>query len=134
MGTGGLVMSKGYTLIEVLVVLVVMGLAAALVAPALLPRRSDPAAVVTLVRHARAAAIRRAEAISLRIEASGAWRMDGAASIQAGAIATGRLPSPPPAAVTLVFSPLGSCSPDVESAAAGQALGLDPLTCEAAGR
>ena len=133
MGTGGLVMSKGYTLIEVLVVLVVMGLAAALVAPALLPRRSDPAAVVTLVRHARAAAIRRAEAISLRIEA-GAWRMDGAASLQAGAIATGRLPSPPPAAVTLVFSPLGSCSPDVESAAAGQALGLDPLTCEAAGR
>ena len=125
---------KGYTLIEVLVVLVVMGLAAALVAPAFLPRRSDPDGVVGLVRQARTAAIRRAEEISLRIEASGAWRLDAAASLQAGAIATGRISSPPPAAVTLVFSPLGSCSPDVESGAAGQALGLDPLTCEAAAR
>src|SRR5881396_118968 len=131
---GGLVVFKGYTLIEVLVVLVVMGLAAALVAPAFLPRRSDPDGVVGLVRHARAAAIRRAEEISLQIEASGAWRLDAAASLQAGAIATGRISSPPPATLTLVFSPLGSCSPDVESAAAGQALGLDPLTCEAAAR
>lgn len=124
-------MPKGYTLIEVVVVLVVMALAAGLVVPALTVRRHPTAGVIALIGEARAVAIRRAEAVYLRVEASGAWRMDGAASSRAGAIATGRLAPAPAVPLTLVFSPLGSCAPDVETAPAAEPLGLDPLTCEA---
>lgn len=125
-------MSKGYTLIEVVVVLVLMALAVGLVAPALTGRQHSTAGIIALIGEARATAIRRAEAVYLRIEGSGAWRMDGAASSQAGAIAMGRVTPAPDAPLTLVFSPLGSCAPDVATAPAAAPLGLDPLTCEAA--
>lgn len=124
-------MPRGYTLIEVIVVLVLMALAVTLVAPALIARRDAAPALAALVGQSRATAIRRAEAVYLRIEASGAWRMDGAASSQVDAIATGRVTPAPAAPLTLVFSPLGSCAPDVATAPAAEALGLDPLTCEA---
>ena len=124
-------MSNGYTLIEVVVVLVLMALAAALVAPTFIAPRTDARAVVALVGQARATEIRRGEAVHLRIEPSGAWRLDGAASPEAGALATGRLTPAPAAPLTLIVSPLGSCAPDVVSAPAAEALGLDPLTCEA---
>ena len=115
-------MSKGYTLIEVLVVLVVMGLAVALVAPSFVTRRDATSALADLVQRARATAIRRAEAVTLRVDAAGRW--------DAGGLASGTLPQPPAAPVTVIFSPLGSCAPDVASTSAGRALGLDPLTCE----
>ena len=119
----------GYTLIEILVVLIVMGLVTALVAPALIPHTDAKEALPTLIEQARVVAIRRAETVSLRIEASGAWQIDGIASPQQGALAHGRLPQPPATAVTLLFSPLGTCGPDVTSTAGVQALGVDLLTC-----
>ena len=124
-------MSRGYTIIEVIVVLVLLTLAASVVAPAF-ARRDDRAALAVLIARARATAIRRAEAVALRVEPSGAWRLDGLASTQPAAIATGVLSPLPAAAFTLIFSPLGTCAPEVETAAAAEPLRLDPLTCEVA--
>ncbi len=123
--------ARGYTLIEILVVLIVMGLAAALVAPAFIPRGKEQGALQALTERARVIAIRRGEGVSLHIESSGTWRIDGLASATEGPLATGYLPQPPVSSVTLVFSPLGTCGPDAESTVAAQALGLNPLTCEA---
>lgn len=124
-------MSKGYTLVELIVVLVLLAMAAMLVAPAVL-HRDGAGVLASLIGQARATAIARAEAVALRIERSGAWRLDGLASSEAGAIALGRLPSPPATALTLIFSPLGTCAPDIETGAAAEPLRLDPLTCEGA--
>ncbi len=125
-------MTHGYTLIEVIVVLVLMALAAALVAPAFVTPRHPEAAIMTVIGQARALAIRRAEAVELRIEPSGAWRVDGAASPQTGPLATGTISPAPAAALRLIFSPLGSCASDVATASAAEPFHLDPLTCEAA--
>ena len=123
-------MKNGYTLIEVIVVLVLMAVAVALVAPALVTPHHEDGVITELIARARAVAIRRAEAVELRIEQSGAWRLDGMASIEAGPVATGTVSPGPAAALTLIFSPLGSCAPDVATAAAAASLRLDPLTCE----
>src|SRR5205823_3715522 len=85
-------MQRGFTLVEMLVVLTLLGLAAALVAPAILPaRHTDASQFAALVAASRDAALRRAEVIWLRVERSGAWRLDGDASAAQGAVATGRL-------------------------------------------
>ena len=123
-------MSKGYTLIEVIVVLVLMALAAALVAPAFVAPRDRGAAITRIIGEVRALAIRRAEAMELSIEPSGAWRVDGVATAQTGPLATGTISPAPAVALVLVFSPLGSCAPSVTTAAAAGFLQLDPLTCE----
>jgi len=125
-------MTHGYTLIEVIVVLVLIAIAAALVAPAFVTPRNPEAAIMAVIGQARALAIRRAEAMELRIEPSGAWRLDGAASQQTGRVATGTISPAPAAALTLIFSPLGSCASDVATASAAEPLRLDLLTCEAA--
>lgn len=125
-------MRGGYTLIEVIVVLVLIALAATLVAPAFTARRGAAPVLAALIGQARATAIRRGEAMYLRVEPSGSWRLDGAASLEAGAVATGHVTAALAAPLTIVFSPLGSCAPDVESVAAAEPLGVDPLTCETA--
>lgn len=124
-------MRRGFTLIEMLVVLVLLALAAGLVAPALFPRGNDPKAFATLVGLARDAAVRRGEVMYLRMERSGVWRITGEASAVSGHLAAGRMSlAPLDAAFTLVISPLGSCAFDVQSTAAARVLVLDPLTCE----
>lgn len=120
-------MKNGYTLIEVIVVLALMALATALVAPAFVTPNRRASASAGVISQARALAIRRAEALELRIEPSGAWQLDGVASVQAGALATGTISPAPGVPITLVFSPLGSCAPNVATAAS---IHLDPLTCE----
>ena len=127
-------MQRGFTLVEMLVVLILLGLAAGLVAPALLPaRHTDTSQFAALVAASRDAALRRAEVMWLRVERSGAWRLDGDASAAQGAVATGRLDAAPSVGFTLVISPLGSCAFDVRSDAAAQRIPLDPLTCEVHG-
>jgi len=124
-------MRRGFTLVEMLVVLTLLGLAAALVAPAILPaRHTDASQFAALVAASRDAALRRAEVMWLRVERSGTWRLDGDASAAQGAVATGRLDVAPAGGFTLVISPLGSCAFDVRSDAAARAITLEPLTCE----
>ena len=121
---------RGFTLVEVLVVIVLLGLAVALVAPALIPSRHDESPLGALVRSARDAAARRQEVLYLRIDRSGNWLLEGAASPSAGVLASGRvegLAGPP---VTLVLSPVGTCGFDLRSLATAPPIALDPLTCE----
>ena len=120
-------MRRGFTLVEMLVVLVLIGLAAALVAPAFVPTRArQTRELVELIGATRDAAVRRGEVVSLHVERSGAWQVEG--------VAAGRLATPLPAApFTLIVSPLGSCAFDVRSGAAAQAISLEPLTCEVRG-
>ena len=121
--------SNGYTLIEVIVVLLLLTLGALLVAPTP-QQRDDPEKLAALVGQARITALRRGEALALRLEPSGAWRLDGLASGDGAAIAQGVVSFAPAAPLTLILSPLGTCAPDVATAAAAEPLRLDPLTCE----
>jgi prepilin-type N-terminal cleavage/methylation domain-containing protein len=120
---------SGFTLIEMLVVLILMGLVAVLVAPALFPRHHDQSAINALLVSARELAARRGEVVYVHIDPTGDWRMEAGANPREAPLATGRVEPFFTAAVTLMVSPLGSCGFDVRSAAAVGAV-LDPLTCE----
>jgi prepilin-type N-terminal cleavage/methylation domain-containing protein len=121
---------RGFTLLELVVVLVVLALAAALAAPALTrgatPRESG---LEALILGAREAAARRGETIHLTVLASGGWTMVGAASTRDEPIQSGRVDPFPGLPVTLIVSPVGSCGFDARSAAADSVIRLDPLTC-----
>jgi prepilin-type N-terminal cleavage/methylation domain-containing protein len=120
----------GLTLIEMLVVVVLLAMAGALVVPAIrsvLPARTGLGA---LVPAARKAASRRGETIYLRIRESGDWRMEGAASTDAGPFATGRVDPFPGLPLTLIVSPRGNCAFDPQSSKAAQSIRLDSLTCK----
>ena len=119
----------GFTLVEILVVLILMGLAAALVAPALIAPRREPD-LKALLGRARDTAARRGEMVYLQIEPSGTWRLEGGANPLEGTLASGRIEPFLTAPATLVVSPLGSCAFDVRSGAAAQVVALDQLTCE----
>jgi prepilin-type N-terminal cleavage/methylation domain-containing protein len=120
---------RGYTLIEMIVVLAIMALAATLVAPALLrsPVYDRQHQLAAVVQATRGAAADHGEVIYLRIEPNGQWHMEGAE----GAVSHGRIDPISSADLTLIVSPVGSCAFDVRSnAAAAAVVRLDPLTCE----
>lgn len=122
---------SGFTLPEILVVLIVLALAAAFAVPALLPKRDrSPTGLASLLQPAREAAASRGETIHLRIMASGDWRMTGAASSDDGPVASGHVDPFPGLPLTLIVSPLGSCGFDAFSTVAAAAIRLDPMACE----
>lgn len=122
---------SGFTLLELIVVLIVMGVAVGLVAPALVsPRDADIPQLIQLIRSARETAARRGETMFLGLSSSGEWRIDGANSAIDGPVGTGRIAEYTGSAGTLIVSPLGSCSFDVRSSQSF-ALDVNPLTCEA---
>jgi prepilin-type N-terminal cleavage/methylation domain-containing protein len=123
---------SGFTLVELLVVLVVMGLMVGLVAPAIIPRPEpdERDSLSSAIRFAREAAVRRSEVVYLRIDASGGWSIDGASSSEDGPLASGRIDRYGGGAATLVASPIGTCAFDARSSRAAQVFRLDPLTCE----
>ena len=114
----------------ILVVLILMGLVAVLVAPALLPHHHDQSDLNALLGRARELAARRGEIVYVHIDPTGEWRMEAGANLPQGPFATGRVQPFLTAPVTLMVSPLGSCGVDPRSAAAVGAQTLDPLTCE----
>jgi prepilin-type N-terminal cleavage/methylation domain-containing protein len=123
--------SRGITLIELIVVLVLIAMGASLAAPALL--RREPKAgggLAPLIAPAREAAARRGETVRLHISDGGEWQIEGAASAEAGPLSSGRVEPFPGLPLTLIVSPLGSCGFDARSAAAASAIRLDPLSCE----
>lgn len=122
----------GFTLIELVVVLVVLGMSAVLVAPTLRPpTRAGESDRAALLRGARDLAVRRAESLRLEVQASGAWVLTGTAPGSREPLASGRLGAVDGPGFALVFSPLGTCGPDPASRAVRR---LDPLRCELRGR
>jgi prepilin-type N-terminal cleavage/methylation domain-containing protein len=140
---------SGLTLLEILVVLVILGLALGLAAPSFLPSRHEPLDdAQAAVDAARRAAVRRAEAVVLTFESDGHWVVeDGirgerllegtlgkprqgedrkSGSVTSSSSVTSPLPDVAP--LVLHVSPLGACTLDTvvpdESA-----LTIDPLRC-----
>ena len=114
-------------------VLVLLGLAAAFVLPSL--RVPDDARVqASILERARATAVRRGEAVRLRIAPDGAW------SVRATADTTGTIllagdgvePSGPTLAQSVVISALGTCLPEGNLARGSGS--WDPARCTAARR
>jgi prepilin-type N-terminal cleavage/methylation domain-containing protein len=124
--------SGGFTLVEMLVVLVLLGMAAALAAPAVRSLRPPRPVLSSLIPNSRDAAARRGETVYLRIMASGKWRMEGASS-GASPLATGQVDPFPGLPLTIIVSPLGSCAFDLRSTRAARSIRLDPLTCKVDG-
>lgn len=122
--------SRGLTLVELIVVLTLLGLAAAMVAPAfIVPEREDGSRLQRLLDGTRSLAARRGEIVYLTVERSGNWWVEGSASPAAGRLAEGRIDDYERHPFTVVVSPLGSCGFDVRSDAAAASIPLDPLTC-----
>ncbi|UCF18610.1 MAG: prepilin-type N-terminal cleavage/methylation domain-containing protein [Gemmatimonadota bacterium] len=122
---------SGFTLVEVVVVLILLGLAAGLVAPAIIFRDDrGESQLAQLIGGAQDLSARRGEIMHLRVDAGGEWRIEGAASLEEGLIARGRIDDFQGPPFTLVVSPIGTCGFDVRSTEAALAFPVDPLTCE----
>ena len=121
---------SGFTLIELIVVLVIMVMAAGIVAPALMTRQPESAPALTaLIGRAQDIAAGREETVYLGISASGNWRLD-AGGTETQPLATGDLPGYQGPRATLLVSPLGTCGFDVHSSDAARRIPIDPLTCQ----
>ncbi len=116
---------RAFTLIEMVVVLTVMGIALAVVAPSMiLPRRTTD--IGTTIADARNAALRRSARMTLSIAADGNWSIY-AARLAAEPLRSGRIDQHDGSAATIDISPLGLCTLN-ESSTIRDA--LDPFTCE----
>ncbi|MEJ2205757.1 MAG: prepilin-type N-terminal cleavage/methylation domain-containing protein [Gemmatimonadota bacterium] len=124
--------ASGFTLLEIVVVLIVMGLAAALVVPALRPPQpNEPSASLQgVIRWVQDLAVRRGETVLLDVSAQGAWTAHGAASLEVGPLGAGELDGEPPRyGFSLRVGPMGSCGLTLEADTLGWRPPLDPLTC-----
>jgi prepilin-type N-terminal cleavage/methylation domain-containing protein len=120
--------TRGYTLIEVIVVLLLLTIAATVVAPSfILPRHDDSSSLRNIVQSGRTAAVRRGELVRLRIAGSGEWQLIAGGTV----LSSGRLTDTRGSA-ELVFSPLGSCGSVPEDPMPEALARFDPLTCEPA--
>jgi len=119
----------GVTLLELLVVLVLLGLLAALTAPALRrAREPDGESDRRVIALARSAAVRRGETLALDMSADGRWRLVVARG-DSTAIEQGTLAATPMVARRLLLTPLGLCLPDDDERSAAP---WDPAACRVA--
>jgi prepilin-type N-terminal cleavage/methylation domain-containing protein len=129
---------SGYTLIEVLVVLVLLGLSAALAVPALLPPRRAQSGAQRVIAQAREIAVLRGEVVYLRVEPSGEWTISAGGGTEGarleGTLARGRMAPLASAALTLRVAPVGSCAFDMQSLTTGAAPAVDLPACDVRAR
>jgi prepilin-type N-terminal cleavage/methylation domain-containing protein len=105
--------TSGFTLLEVVVTLVLLGLAAALVAPAIRTDAGPADAFTTVVAQSREAAVRRSQTLVLQVDAHGRWQLSTTSGVSLG---TGTMPAGDRDAISLRITPLGACFADSSSA------------------
>jgi len=117
-----------FTLLELVVVLALMGLAMAVVAPSLVMRPpSAGEALQRVVTTARRAAINRAQTVTLGVDASGAWRVESAGREAGDVLVSGKLDEGPAQPIRIRVSSLGLCMAEADSASGGAT--FNPMTC-----
>lgn len=112
-------MRPGVTLVELVVVLGLLGMMAALVLPPLVPPAPRTTTLPDVVRAARAAALARAQTLQLTVTASGRWHLHPLPPMDRDTLAAGTLAGAAP--LQLQITPLGAClaSPPVPPLLAG---------------
>ncbi|MCI0433735.1 MAG: prepilin-type N-terminal cleavage/methylation domain-containing protein [Gemmatimonadetes bacterium] len=118
--------ASGFTLVELLVVLIIIALALGLAAPALLsPPVTSASGVQRVVDRGRRAAVRRAGPLVLTIETDGRWRLATPGTETNGVLESGTLADPPTDRIRVRLTPLGACMPADERAVTT----LDAVRC-----
>lgn len=120
---------SGFTLLELVVVLAIMGLGMAIVATSLVLRSpSTEEALQRVVADARRVATRRAQTVTLDVDAEGAWQVAGAERDSSEVLLSGELGAVPRGRISLRITPLGLCLTSADSGHGGSPV-ADPLTC-----
>ena len=99
----------GFTLLELIVALVVMGVISALVAPSLGAPRERGGELGQVLQAVRGAAIARAQTLSLTVGDDGAWTLTPLAPDDSMVVLRGQLDSPPSAGFRLQLTAVGAC-------------------------
>jgi prepilin-type N-terminal cleavage/methylation domain-containing protein len=120
-------LSGGFTLLEVLVTLLLLGLSAAIVVPVF---RADPPdeSFGTVLAAVRETAVRRAQTVELTVDTRGGWRL---AAGDSTALASGHL-SDGTRQLRIRVTPLGACfneGPGVGGGGGSSITTLDALGC-----
>jgi prepilin-type N-terminal cleavage/methylation domain-containing protein len=115
----------GFTLLEIIVVLLVIGVAFALAAPAFPNRSPETDPLQRVLDLTRRTAVHHAEALALSVTADGQWRIDSRTSTDVTPIGSGTLSSYHGGAVTVKASALGACTVETVTSR----IQLDPVRC-----
>ncbi|MEO6444473.1 MAG: prepilin-type N-terminal cleavage/methylation domain-containing protein [Gemmatimonadaceae bacterium] len=99
----------GFTLFELVVALVVMGIAAALVMPSLSVPRPESAGLRSVLPHVRGVAIARAQTLAFSVAADGAWTLAPRPPDDSVVFERGRLDPVPSSGFELTLTPVGAC-------------------------
>lgn len=118
--------ASGFTLLEIVVTLVLLGLAAALVAPAFRAETSPDEGLQSILATTREAAVRRAQTLVLQVDDRGAWRI--VPSGDSSAIGSGRF-TDGTRDLRIRVNPLGACFNE----GASGAVALDAVACAITG-
>lgn len=119
----------GVTLLELIVVLALLGLVLALVAPSfLVPDIGRRNGLADAIATARRSAVLRAESITLTVDEAGRWEARGNAFPETPAIAAGTIATPI-GRLRVHLTPLGGC---VLELAAGTTMSWDAVRCRPA--
>jgi prepilin-type N-terminal cleavage/methylation domain-containing protein len=118
----------GLTLLELIVVLVLLGVAAAVVAP-MLRRPTVKADASTPLERARALAVRRGEVLRLHSQGAGSWVVTAVSDTSEAILLSGLGDSP---AFPVLITALGVCQP--EGVFEGGMPPWDPASCAPARR
>lgn len=126
--TFSLMRARGFTLVEVVVVLAVIGVSLAVIGPSLIVRRAQPGISEALTA-SRRAAIRRGESMELAFLANGGWTTSPVRS-RGEPLLSGTLPAAVAIEADILVSPLGVCT--VQRGRIAAQLSFDPLGCTVA--
>jgi prepilin-type N-terminal cleavage/methylation domain-containing protein len=120
----------GFTLLEIIVVLILLAMATAVVGPSLFYSKPVTSQLPSVLATAREVGIKRGETVRLRIDVTGAWQLTADATAQEDLLLSGRITDPMGSPVDLVISPLGTCGHSSGSSLPPGFPPLDALNCE----